>query len=693
MVQPLPPTTSSNDCTSAAQVVVTKATSPPLIRQNNRFFQREQALKQQLQSKTSGQKKKNGFFEYAIQADGSLFAEQQWQENRQKGGSSTIPLHFQHQSRPGGRGVVWTLQRLQQELQNCKLRHEQKQKLPEKPKEVAKKPIKLYEAATGTGTGTVPTHAPSSSPSLEGAASLSSFQANQQQQQQNPPKPYHHQASSSNPYSSANPYAAQTSQQTQPKPRNNNTNTNTGFDDVFGNDGLDDLLADMDDSMFLSQAGKSNPGYGNSSSMAPPPPRSNNPSNLTASFDYGTQQQQPLQDGMSSSSQDVGGIPLCPGHGMPCQVLTSQSAANPGRQFYKCSIKEKSEQCQFFQWADEGNMGGGGGGGAAPPHNNSSFQPSFQQSSYSGNNYSNSNNNNSSFQQMPQGNSFDNSYSASNNNAYQPMDSFNPNSGFGNNIDSDGSGGPLCPGHGLPCQILTSNSASNPGREFYKCSLPNRDEQCDFFEWVDGLGNNNNNNANPNANSTSEFSSSLWNQTRMPGAPPPNPLVGVKNIHEENKRVFGHRKFRPGQREIIENAVAGEDVFVLMPTGGGKSLCYQLPAWCCPGLAVVISPLLSLIQDQVQSMTKLGVEAVFLNSSQDYETEQRDITRRLYTTTADSGVKLLYVTPEKLRHSNMLQEILRQLYNKNLLSRFVVDEAHCMYVVVDWVVSFTSRIV
>jgi superfamily II DNA helicase RecQ len=65
----------------------------------------------------------------------------------------------------------------------------------------------------------------------------------------------------------------------------------------------------------------------------------------------------------------------------------------------------------------------------------------------------------------------------------------------------------------------------------------------------------------------------------------------------------------------------GQDVFCLMPTGGGKSLCYQLPAYCCPGLAVVFSPLISLIQDQCEGMAAMGVEAVFLNSAQDYETQ------------------------------------------------------------------------
>ena len=162
---------------------------------------------------------------------------------------------------------------------------------------------------------------------------------------------------------------------------------------------------------------------------------------------------------------------------------------------------------------------------------------------------------------------------------------------------------------------------------------------------------------------------------------PPHCSSDTLNVNHENRRIFGHPGFRPGQKQVIEHAMQNRDVFVLMPTGGGKSLCYQLPAWCCPGLSVIISPLLSLIEDQVQSMTKLGVRSVFLNSAQSWEREQSAIVSELRQTPIHGGIKLLYITPEKLAHSTMIQGILKGLSDAGRISRFVVDEAHCLS---DW---------
>jgi superfamily II DNA helicase RecQ len=199
-------------------------------------------------------------------------------------------------------------------------------------------------------------------------------------------------------------------------------------------------------------------------------------------------------------------------------------------------------------------------------------------------------------------------------------------------------------------------------------------EQCDFFQWVDGMEGNMFNTAD-SGNTTSMYNNTSSAQVSF------QPGRDTLDVNNENRRVFGHPGFRPGQQQVIENAMQGRDVFVLMPTGGGKSLCYQLPAWCCPGLAVIISPLLSLIEDQVQSMTKLGVRSVFLNSAQSWEGEQREIIAELRRTPAHGGIKLLYLTPEKLANSPMMKGVLSSLSSQGRISRFVVDEAHCLS---DW---------
>ena len=134
------------------------------------------------------------------------------------------------------------------------------------------------------------------------------------------------------------------------------------------------------------------------------------------------------------------------------------------------------------------------------------------------------------------------------------------------------------------------------------------------------------------------------------------------------RRVFGYAQFRGEQRAIIDHLIAGGDALVLMPTGGGKSLCYQVPALARQGTAIVVSPLIALMQDQVEALRQNGVEAAFLNSSQDAAT-QRAVEQRF----ASGALKLLYVAPERL-----LTERCLDLLGRVPLALFAVDEAHCV---------------
>ena len=134
------------------------------------------------------------------------------------------------------------------------------------------------------------------------------------------------------------------------------------------------------------------------------------------------------------------------------------------------------------------------------------------------------------------------------------------------------------------------------------------------------------------------------------------------------QRLYGYDSFRGQQEEIINTVVDGNDALVLMPTGGGKSLCYQLPSLMRDGIGVVISPLIALMQDQVNAMQQLGIEAVFLNSSQSRD-RQQEIERSLRA----GEVQLLYLAPERLLQPRTL-ELLGQLP----LALFAIDEAHCV---------------
>ena len=134
------------------------------------------------------------------------------------------------------------------------------------------------------------------------------------------------------------------------------------------------------------------------------------------------------------------------------------------------------------------------------------------------------------------------------------------------------------------------------------------------------------------------------------------------------KTVFGYNQFRGQQRKIIDDLISGQDALVLMPTGGGKSLCYQIPALLREGVGVVISPLIALMQDQVDALKQLGIRAAFLNSTLTVQ-ESRQVEQQLRNNELD----LLYIAPERLKITTTL-EFLKSLK----ISLFAIDEAHCV---------------
>ncbi|KAI7728903.1 hypothetical protein M8C21_012297, partial [Ambrosia artemisiifolia] len=149
----------------------------------------------------------------------------------------------------------------------------------------------------------------------------------------------------------------------------------------------------------------------------------------------------------------------------------------------------------------------------------------------------------------------------------------------------------------------------------------------------------------------------------------------TKKLEANNKKVFGNHSFRPNQREVINATMSRNDVFVLMPTGGGKSLTYQLPALISPGVTIVISPLVSLIQDQIMHLLQANISAAYLSANMEW-TEQQEVLRELCS--GHCRYKLLYVTPEKIAKSDALLRQLENLYARELLDRIVIDEAHCV---------------
>ncbi len=142
----------------------------------------------------------------------------------------------------------------------------------------------------------------------------------------------------------------------------------------------------------------------------------------------------------------------------------------------------------------------------------------------------------------------------------------------------------------------------------------------------------------------------------------------MQRAQQTLQTVFGYDAFRLNQADIIESVLSGRDTFALMPTGGGKSLCYQIPALIRDGVGVVISPLIALMQDQVDALQQLGIKAAYLNSTLD-AFSAREVEQRLL----DKQLDLLYISPERLTMPRMLD-----LLDRSQIALFAIDEAHCV---------------
>lgn len=166
---------------------------------------------------------------------------------------------------------------------------------------------------------------------------------------------------------------------------------------------------------------------------------------------------------------------------------------------------------------------------------------------------------------------------------------------------------------------------------------------------------------------TDATNDAFWRRTDFPWS---------KAMVEQNRSKFGNLSFRYCQEQIINATMSKCDVFVLMPTGGGKSLCYQLPAVLSPGLTVVVSPLRSLIQDQVFHLHNLGITAAALagSSTDDVATDWRQTRQDALS----GALKVLFLTPEKLDASESARRLLGDIHQSGKLARVVIDEAHCV---------------
>ena len=214
--------------------------------------------------------------------------------------------------------------------------------------------------------------------------------------------------------------------------------------------------------------------------------------------------------------------------------------------------------------------------------------------------------------------------------------------------------------------------------DIFKDDFTNNNKSKEKSNSIDNfiINNNNNNNHNNNQNNNikeNEPSSSydvdkVLEQYRQE-------FDWDDEVDDLNLKYFGYKKFRKNQREIINASLCDKDIFVCMPTGGGKSLTYQIPALVRDGVTLVVMPLLSLIQDQTTYLKGCGINVLFLNSENSINLNYNKL---FHSENEEDLCKMIFLTPEKIAQSNKTKFLLSNLYNDGLLVRCVVDEAHCV---------------
>lgn len=614
--------------------------------QNNSAYHQEWLSKANRES--SGKQGASAGFEYAVQPDGTCFAERRWEELRQMGSCSFV--RAQDPTADSRLYQTLSVDRVASSHQASRKSYQERQALPSRPPEAPERPLETVSSNTATlSTIQEPQHA-------SGAQFLSPTR--RIRNRHNAVYGQHLPNAMNSPACAAKVFG-ETSAKKEERARCQNLLSGT-MDTAGTNETLTAPAAtatanstietdDVDDSLFLDL---------DVDQLVAQRKTSRQTQSSETPFDYGND--------WDNASRTTGGTQVPPTSSYASGrrsngTVSTVSNETPSNASHNASFPSGDRDSYGSFNGSYNDSGYGNQNRLAVSRGNSSFGADNRES-YSS--YATAREGSFATMQGTSHGAFTTANNFNSNSYNNPFADDTNDSGHGSNMMDTGnaSGAPLCPGHNRPCRVFTASTATNMGRQFYKCSMPD-DEKCDFFEWADGMQ------GNLNPPDETQYGDASMNAGT------------TKDIFKENRRIFGHHSFRSGQQVVIEHAVQGRDVFVLMPTGGGKSLCYQLPACCCPGLSVVVSPLLSLIQDQVQSLTKLGVQAVFLNSSQDYESEQREITRRLFAAGERDGVKLLYITPEKLSHSGIIKNVLQHLYGRNLISRFVVDEAHCLS---DW---------